>query len=64
MKRILLAFAVTLIFSQELAEQIMAELQKHPFAEVAPLIGKIQNEATHQPPPVTCPEPKSSEPAK
>jgi hypothetical protein len=55
---------VTLIFSQELIEQVMADLQKQPFAEVAPLIAKIQNEATHQPPPVTCPEPKPQEPSK
>jgi len=56
--------AATLIFSQELIEQVMTELQNHPFKEVAPLVAKIQNEATHQPPPAICPEPKPQEPTK
>ena len=54
----ILILGVTLVFTQELVEQILAELQKHPYSEVAPLVWKIQNEATHQPAPVTCPEEK------
>jgi hypothetical protein len=47
----------SIVFSQELAQQIINELQKHPYAEVAPLIAKMQDEAMHQPGATTPPPP-------
>ena len=41
----------TLLFTQDLAQQIMTNLQKQPYIEVAPLIAKMNDEATHQPAP-------------
>jgi hypothetical protein len=62
MLRVLLIGA-TIIFSQELAQQIMNELQKHPYAEVAPLIAKMQEEAMHQPQaPASAPAPPPETP--
>jgi hypothetical protein len=44
-------FGGTLLFTQDLAQQIMLKLQDYPYKEVAPLIAKINEEAMHQPAP-------------
>lgn len=41
----------TLMFTQDLAQQIMGNLQEQKYREVAPLINKMNDEATHQPAP-------------
>lgn len=41
----------TLLFTQDLAQQIMTNLQEQKYRDVAPLIAKMNEEATHQPAP-------------
>jgi hypothetical protein len=48
---IVLSLLVGITFSSELVQEIYQELSKQPFSAVAPLIGKMQNEAAHQPAP-------------
>jgi hypothetical protein len=46
MKKITLFAGI--VFSQGLVQDIMQELAKHPYSEVAPLIAKMQAEASQQ----------------
>jgi hypothetical protein len=64
MKFMTLMVLAGVLLSNDLMEDILKNLASQPYAMSAPIIGKIQNEAQHQPPPITCPEPKPQEPAK
>jgi hypothetical protein len=46
MKKI--TFFAGIVFSQGLVQDIMQELSKHPYNDVAPLISKMQAEASQQ----------------
>jgi hypothetical protein len=55
-----------IVFSQGLVQDIMQELSKHPYNDVAPLIAKMQAEAAQQtapghPPLTTGPEEKKGD---
>ena len=54
MRKFFILFA-GVVFSQPLVQEIAQQLAKQPYAEVAPLIGKMQEEASHQPAPETPP---------
>jgi hypothetical protein len=51
-KLVILSFFAGIVFSNELVEEIFRNLAGQPYGTVAPLIAKMQNEATHQPAPV------------
>jgi hypothetical protein len=48
---IFLLTGATLIITQELGQQILSELQRHAYVDVAPIISELNNQAAHQPPP-------------
>lgn len=49
----------TYTLSSLLVEEILGRLAKEPYGDVSNLIANVQNEAQHQPPPVTCPPPEA-----
>jgi hypothetical protein len=51
----LILVGATLIITQELGQQILSELQRHPYQDVAPIISELNNQAAHQPLPPSVP---------
>jgi hypothetical protein len=54
---IVMSLLAGIVLSNELVEEIFRNLAQQPYGTVAPLIAKMQNEATHQP---TAPKPEHS----
>jgi hypothetical protein len=50
MRKFLILFT-GIVLSQNLVQEIMQQLGKQPYSEVAPMIAKILDEAAHQPGP-------------
>jgi hypothetical protein len=58
-KIIILTLFAGIVLSNELVEEIFRNLAQQPYGTVAPLIAKMQNEATHQP---AAPKPADTTP--